>query len=181
MVERGQRNALINRRAQLAGLAARRTVRHGRNDLERLRLQGEVATTLVALGELTKARRIQEEVVERVRRVKGEADSQTLVARRELADTLRRLGDLASARAALEQVAATSVVAHGQDDDGTLAAQVALALVMRDQGDVVSARSLLDRALASRQDREADVVRAAEALLASLLTLSGDYEAARDV
>ena len=177
--QRKERRRLLRTEAVLRGLADRRSIRHGRDDPEALRLRQELARILVAQGELRRALRLQEEVVTR-RSVAEVVDGPlTLSALGDLGSTQRLMGDLTGFRDTAERVANGSERVFGEADPATFAARTQLGLALQELGELSSARTLLEAVLDSdaetvdREDRHR-----AQRLLGSVMIASGDFEGA---
>jgi tetratricopeptide (TPR) repeat protein len=178
---RGVPADLVRLEAGLRGLAARRSLLHGRYDPEALRLKQQRAAALVAKGDLNRAKTLLEEVARRRARVDGPESVLTLSALGDLANVQRLLGDLAGFRATAERVVEGAVHAFGEGHPATFAARTKLGLAMVEQGQLQQARALLEDALAgdSPAVAEAEDRRRAQRLLATVLTGSGDSAYAR--
>jgi tetratricopeptide (TPR) repeat protein len=179
--ERRERRRLEYAEAALRGLVARRSLLHGRDDPEALRLRQELANVLRAKGELHRAQRLLEEVVTRRSQSEGFDGPLTLSALGDLANTQRLLGDLVAFRATAERVVKGSVHVFGDDHAVTFAARTKLGLALQDQGELRSARALLEKSLSGVAAGSAPPAerRMAQRLLASVLSASGDFEGAR--
>jgi Flp pilus assembly protein TadD len=95
------------------------------------------------------ARRLQEQVVAGLRRVRGKKHADTLTAMGNLAETLKAQGDLAGARKLMEQVLAASRRLLGEEHADTLTAMDNLARTLNAQGDLAGASKLQKQVLAA--------------------------------
>lgn len=175
---REQRRQLEKSAAALGGLAARRSVLHGRDDPERMRLLHERAKVYLALGDLRSAQRLLEDVITRQSKAEGCDGRLTLSALGDLASTQRLKGDLTGCRATTERIAQGSAQVFGDDHAATFAARTQMGLAMQELGEFGAARALLERLLEGAAADPADR-RRAQRLLGSVLTSTGEFEAAR--
>jgi len=128
-------------------LAEIQTMLHGEEDPSTLTALANLATTLKALGDASKARMFEEEIF-KVRLLKlGEGHPDTLEAMGSLAATLGTLGDLIKAREMQEKVLQLRLDLLGDDHPDTLNAMSSLAKTLRSIGDLSSARSLQEKVL----------------------------------
>jgi len=138
--------------------------------------------TVRALGDLPRARALQEQALESFSRTHPESQPDLQIARCQLGITLRGLGDLPGARR-LQEAAVEGISKIVPEDHGMLLwARSSLADTLRELGDLAKARELQESVLAVRERtlREDDL-----SLLAGRLNLSatlyelGDLRAAR--
>lgn len=123
--------------------------RVGSNDRELLTFQGNLATTLHKLGELTQAEALHERVLEGRARRFGNLHLDTLTAKSNLAWTLHALGELERAGQLAQEVVDTSRQLLGAAHPLTFSAEGALVQTLRAQGDDLRLRGMAIEGLAS--------------------------------
>jgi hypothetical protein len=109
---------------------------------------GNLATTLCYQGDLPGARKIQEQVLEVIRRVLGEEHPDTLTSMRNLAATLWSQRDLSGARNIEEQVVDVSRRVLGEEHPATLLSAWNLYLTLSDLKDEEAAKQVFTAYLA---------------------------------
>jgi tetratricopeptide (TPR) repeat protein len=114
----------------------------GNEHPETLVCRSNQAETLAASGELTLARRLQEDVVAAARRTLGAEHPATLTAIGNLAVTLQAQGDLAGASRLQRRLVDDSVRSLGEAHPDTLRAMNNLSVTLREQGDLAAALAL---------------------------------------
>ena len=122
----------------------------GEEDPGTLRAFDNVARTLELMGDLPRARKVEEQALTEIRRVRGEEHPDTLVAANRLAVTLNAQGELAGARKLGEWVQTTSRRLRGEEHPDTLTAMNNLALTLKAQGDLAGAWKLQEQVLQAR-------------------------------
>jgi hypothetical protein len=119
-----------------------------------------LAGTLWSQGDLTGARKIQEQVLEARRRVLGEDHPDTLSSLNNLASTLKAQGDLAGARKIEEQVLAARRRVLGEDHPDTIASAWNLFTTLYGQKDQAAAQAVFSQHLRPVLDRSPDELSA---------------------
>jgi tetratricopeptide (TPR) repeat protein len=112
-----------------------------------LTVRSSLAITLRALGDLTGARKLQEQILEIQERVLGTEHPDTLATRKGLAATLLALGDLTGARKLQEQVLDILERVMGGEHLDTLISRNNLAETLRAFGDFAGSRKLQEQTL----------------------------------
>jgi hypothetical protein len=144
-------------------------------------LHQEILALLGALGDLTSARRLQEEVLAASVRLVGNEHPHTLSTKSDLALTLLALGDLDGARRLQEEVLAALVLV-GNEAPNTLTARANLADTLRRQGDLMGAQRLLEEVVAAQVrvlgDEDVNTLNSKNTL-AQTLRAQGDLSGAR--
>ena len=112
--------------------------------------QNNLALTVYYLGDLQRARDLQQEVVEKRSQLLGLDHPRTLTAKVNLAATLHDLGDLKAAQNYLKEVLATRRQALGEEHPDTLNVKANLAETYRTAGDLLLARMYQEEVLAVR-------------------------------
>ena len=115
--------------------------------LEASELRSRIAITLFAQGDLSGARKLQEQVLEVRRRILGLEHPDSLDAASNLAAMLPAQGDLSGARKLQEQVLEARRRILGPEHPDTLDVAGNLANMLRAQGDLSGARKLQDQVL----------------------------------
>ncbi|WP_163988858.1 tetratricopeptide repeat protein [Pyxidicoccus caerfyrddinensis] len=141
-----------------------------------------IAETLRAMGEWTKARRLQSQVLEVRQRTLGPVHQDTLEAKGNLAHTLGNMGASAEARPLKLEVLEACERILGADHPDTLKAMDQLAATLGAFGEWAEARRLQSRVLEARQRAKGDEDRATLTAMHNLaLTLEamGDMVEAR--
>ena len=143
-----------------------------------------VANSLWLLGRHAEARAVQQDVLERRRRVGGDDDPQTIKAASNLAVTTRHMGDFAEARSLQEDVLDRSRRILAEDHPETFTAAANLASTLWEQGDYPAARKIEEQVLAWRREslgKDAPrTIMAASNLAATLMSL-GEFADARAI
>ena len=143
--------------------------------------RGNLASSLLTLGDIAGARAMQEEVLEVLLRTMPDDHPQLQIARGNLAITLISQGDLAGARVLQEKVLEVRSQT-GPDDHASLQdARQNLAGTLYKLGDLLGARALDEKVLEARSRTLPDAhpdLQAARQNLAGSLRESGDHAAA---
>ncbi|HEY0553578.1 MAG TPA: tetratricopeptide repeat protein, partial [Thermoanaerobaculia bacterium] len=147
-------------------------------------IQSNLAQVLYHQGDLSGARRLQEQTVESLRLRLGADHPDTLRAMGNLAEMISDQGDLSKARQLQEQVLESLRCQLGPDHPDTLMVMGNLAVTFSEQGDQLKARQLDEQVLESRRRRlgeeHPDTLRA-KSNLAEMLRLQGDLPKARQL
>jgi hypothetical protein len=155
---------------------------HGAENPATLTAFANLATTLKALGETSKAQEIEVQVLKARHLALGEDHPDTLEAMASLAATLRTLGDPSTAREMQEKVLQLRLKLLGDEHPDTLNAMTSLATTLRTLGDLSSARVLQERVLDVHRrllgEDHPDSISAAASLSATLKE-QGDLLGAR--
>jgi len=156
--------------------------RFGRDHPDTLRAAATLAASLRGMGRYEQARRLDEDILIRRRRVLGEDHPNTLQSTNSLAADLYMIGDLAAAQGLDKDTFDRSRRILGEDHQDTLASASNLAADLRALGDVVAARGLdedtFERSRRVLGEDHPDTLRSASNLAADLRAL-GDVVAAR--
>jgi tetratricopeptide (TPR) repeat protein len=123
----------------------------GNEHPETLTSMNNLASTLLALGDLAGARSLEEAVLEGRRRILGDEHHNTLASMGNLAVTLSALGDLAGARSLEEAVLEGRRRILGAEHPDTLTSMNNLAQTLRALGDLAGARSLQEAVLEAQR------------------------------
>ncbi len=158
--------------------------RLGDDDQSTLATAAYLAWALRATGLYAEARDLDQETLDRARRVLGEDHPDTLFTADNLARDLRLLGDHQAARDLVQDTLARRRRVLGEDHPHTLTSANGLARDLRLLGDLPTARDLHQDILARRRrvlgDDHPSTLSTAGNLAADLRAL-GDHQAARDL
>src|SRR5215470_5174510 len=145
-----------------------------------LRLASNLAVDLWAVGEVVRARELDEDTFARYRRVLGEDHPDTLRSARNLAVGLRAVGEVVRARELDEDTFARCRRVLGEDHPDTLRSAINLAVGLWEVGEVVRARELDEDTFARYRrglgEDHPDTLRSARNLAAGLRALGLDPE-----
>jgi tetratricopeptide (TPR) repeat protein len=159
-----------------------RLARLGRDHPGTLTAAHNLAADLRALGELERARELDEDTLARRRRILGDDHPNTLQSASGLAIALRELGELERARELDEDTLARRRRTLGDDHPNTISSVANLAADLRALGELERARALDEDILARRRRilgaDHPDTLTAAHNLAADLRAL-GEFERAR--
>jgi len=154
----------------------------GAEHSDTLNTMNSFAETLRSQGNLSGARKLQEQVLKIRRRVLGVEQFDTLTSMNNLAGTLRSQGDLLGARKLQEQVLKIQQRVQGPEDPYTLVSMSNLAGTLMSQGDLLGARKFEEQVLEIRQrvlGAENPDTLTSMHNLAVTLALQGDLSGAR--
>ncbi len=143
-----------------------------------------LARTLRRMGELGRARELQEHVLQATQRARGADDPQTALAMNDLATTLSDGGDTADAHALQVKALGIARAERGAEDPNALGVLGNLAGTFRDLGDLDTAQALEDQVLEARTrllGPEDPFTLLAMNNLAGTLKARGDYERAQQL
>ena len=143
-----------------------------------------LAWTLQAMGRYAEARDLDQDTLDRRRRILGDDHLSTLVSANHLVNDLRLLGEVQAARNLGQDTRDRKRRILGEDDHETLRSANHLAAILHDLGEVQAARDLnqdtLDRRRRILGDDHPDTLRTATQLATNLHDL-GEVRAARDL
>jgi hypothetical protein len=156
--------------------------RLGADDSHTLRIAGTVGQALRSLGRYGQARQVDEDALDRRRRLSGDDDQRTLSLAHNLADDLRGLREYRAARALDEDTLARYRRVLREDHPSTLNSANNLAADLRRLGEHHAARALDEDTLARRRrvlgEDHPHTLHSANNLAEDLRAL-GEYQAAR--
>jgi hypothetical protein len=123
----------------------------GTEHADTLSSMNNLASTLVAIGDLSAARVIHEQVLAVRQRVLNPEHPATLTSMNNLANTLHAMGELPAARALQKQVQEGQQRTHGSEHPATLTSMNNLASTLSALGELPAAHALQKQVLALRQ------------------------------
>ena len=149
-----------------------------------IRARANLAVTLVQMGELQRARELEESVLAARERTQPADHPDRLLAQANLANTVRQMGDLSRARALFEAALSGYERTVPPEHPHRLRAQRNLAVLLYEMGDLPAARVLGEETLAIYQRAlpadHLDVLRA-QGNLANTLREMGELQKARSI
>jgi tetratricopeptide (TPR) repeat protein len=145
-----KRGALSSARALREAVAVAFDRLLDEDDPDRLANKGNLAQTLIDLGEIEEARALVEDLLAERTRLLGDRHPDTLATRGTLASLVFRQGDLGSALTLQHEVLDAMKEVLGADHPRTLDARMGHAWLLHAQGDLASARAIEEDVLAAQ-------------------------------